>query len=120
MDNFKIRGSWGKIGNNNSLNANNFVSGWLYPSGNYIFGGNNGASITQGLSEANLANMNIFWYKVQTTNIGFDGSFWNGKLSFEFDYFYRKTTGLYATRETSLPTTAGIPVSYTYLRAHET
>lgn len=110
MDNFKIRGSWGKIGNNNSLNANNFVSGWLYPSGNYIFGGNNGASITQGLSEANLANMNIFWYKVQTTNIGFDGSFWNGKLSFEFDYFYRKTTGLYATRETSLPTTAGIPL----------
>ena len=54
--------------------------------------------------------MNIFWYKVQTTNIGFDGSFWNGKLSFEFDYFYRKTTGLYATRETSLPTTAGIPL----------
>ena len=64
--------------------------------------GNSSASITNGMKEANLANPNITWYKVMTTNVGLDGSFWGGKLSFEFDYFYRKTTGYPATRNTSL------------------
>ena len=72
--------------------------------------GNSSASITNGMKEANLANPNITWYKVMTTNVGLDGSFWGGKLSFEFDYFYRKTTGYPATRNTSLPTTSGIPL----------
>ncbi len=111
MDNFKIRGSWGKVGDDSGLGASQFISGWLFPRGSYIFGGSgSSAIITPGIQEANLANRDIFWYKVQTTNIGFDASFWNNKLSLEFDYFYRKTTGKYAKRELSLPSTAGFPL----------
>ena len=111
MDNLKLRASWGSIGNDSQLNASQFVSGWQFED-RFILGGagNSSASITNGMKEANLANPNITWYKVMTTNVGLDGSFWGGKLSFEFDYFYRKTTGYPATRNTSLPTTSGIPL----------
>ena len=111
MDNLKLRASWRSIGNDSQLNASQFVSGWQFED-RFILGGagNSSASITNGMKEANLANPNITWYKVMTTNVGLDGSFWGGKLSFEFDYFYRKTTGYPATRNTSLPTTSGIPL----------
>ena len=111
LDNLKLRASWGSIGNDSQLNASQFVSGWQFED-RFILGGagNSSASITNGMKEANLANPNITWYKVMTTNVGLDGSFWGGKLSFEFDYFYRKTTGYPATRNTSLPTTSGIPL----------
>ena len=111
LSNLKLRASWGSIGNDSQLNASQFVSGWQFED-RFILGGagNSSASITNGMKEANLANPNITWYKVMTTNVGLDGSFWGGKLSFEFDYFYRKTTGYPATRNTSLPTTSGIPL----------
>ena len=117
MDNLKLRASWGSIGNDSQLNASQFVSGWQFED-RFILGGagNSSASITNGMKEANLANPNITWYKVMTTNVGLDGSFWGGKLSFEFDYFYRKTTGYPATRNTSLPTTSGIPLPQENLR----
>lgn len=112
MDNFKLRFSWGKTGNDGGLNGNQFMSGWTFPEGNYVFGGTDASSatITQGLKEANLANLDIFWYKVTTTNAGLDASFWNGQLTLAFDYFYRKTTGMYASRGGSLPTTSGLPM----------
>ena len=82
MDNLKLRASWGSIGNDSQLNASQFVSGWQFED-RFILGGagNSSASITNGMKEANLANPNITWYKVMTTNVGLDGSFWGGKLS---------------------------------------
>lgn len=121
MDNLKLRASWGSIGNDSKLVASQFVSGWQFferenltdrIDDQYILGGagNSSASVSNGLKEANLANPDITWYKVMTANIGLDGSFWGGKLNFEFDYFYRKTTGYPEKRSTSLPTTSGIPL----------
>lgn len=72
MDNLKLRASWGSIGNDSQLNASQFVSGWQFED-RFILGGagNSSASITNGMKEANLANPNITWYKVMTTNVGF-------------------------------------------------
>lgn len=38
-----------------------------------------------------LANQDIQWESVATTNIGFDASFWNNRLSVNFDYYSRQT-----------------------------
>ena len=106
LSNLKLRGSWGKIGDDSYLNVDNFIGGWIYPNGNYIFGNQ---VLEQGLAEANLANMNISWLQIETFNLGLDAS-WNRKLNLEFDYFYRTTNGKYNTRKAELPTTSGLPL----------
>jgi len=121
LTNLKFRASWGKIGDDAGLDASQFMSGWKYPIGSYILGGASDGSttITKGLSKANLANPGIFWYKVQTTNLGVDASMWNNKLTLEFDYFYRKTTGKFAKRLTSIPTSFGSEMPFENLNSDD-
>ncbi len=112
VDNLKLRGSWGQVGDDSGLQSSNFVSGWLYPSGSYIFGGDSSGNpvISKGSKEANLANPEIFWYTVETTDIGLEANLWGGLFSVEFDWFYRKRTGLFGHRKMDIPTTVAIPV----------
>ena len=112
VNNLKLRGSWGRVGDDSGLGASNFISGWLNPQGSYILGENNTANlfISKGSREANLSNPNIFWYTVETTDIGIEANLWNSLLTVEFDRFYSKRTGLFAYRKMDIPTTAAIPV----------
>ncbi len=102
IDNLKIRGSWGKLGDDGAL-AFQYLTGYTYPSGNYVF--ENG--LISGLGFQNLPNNSIFWIKAATTDVGIEGSLWNSKLKFEFDIFRRRREGLLATRNMSLPNTVG-------------
>jgi len=56
-------------------------------------------TVANGLSgiaqfQSNLANPNVTWEKTNYYNGGLDGTFLNGRLSFSFDAYYRKTDGL--------------------------
>lgn len=117
FDNLKIRGSWGIIGDESSLSAFQYLSGYTYPSGSYVLG-TNGSS--PGASDRGLANRDLTWYKSKTFNIGFEGSVYNGLLSVEFDYFVRKREGLLANRLLSLPTTFGISLPQENLNSDKT
>ena len=117
FDNLKIRGSWGIIGDESSLSALQYLSGYTYPSGSYVLG-TNGSS--PGASDRGLANRDLTWYKSKTFNIGFEGSVYNGLLSVEFDYFVRKREGLLANRLLSLPTTFGISLPQENLNSDKT
>lgn len=117
FDNLKIRGSWGIIGDESSLSAFQYLSGYTYPSGSYVLG-NTGSS--PGASDRGLANRDLTWYKSKTFNIGFEGSVYNGLLSVEFDYFVRKREGLLANRLLSLPTTFGISLPQENLNSDKT
>jgi len=112
VDNLKIRGSWGRVGDDSGLALSNFLGGWLYPQGSYILGENATGNpvLSNGSKEANMANPWIFWYTVETTDIGMEANLWNGLLSLEFDRFYCKRTGLFGYRKMDIPTTAAIPV----------
>lgn len=117
FDNLKIRGSWGKIGDETGLSAFQFLSGYTYPSKSYVIGTNGSSS---GASDKGMPNVNLTWYKSKTFNIGFEASVYRGLLSVEFDYFIRKRSGLLATRLLSLPTTFGISLPQENLNSDKT
>lgn len=111
LDNLKLRLSYGKVGDDGGDDAAaanyiipfGYIPGYNYPNGNYQFG----SDLIPGLVTSGLTNPMLTWYTSYTSNIGLDFSLWKGKLSGSFDAFYRKRTGLLATRVLSLPNTFG-------------
>jgi len=104
FDNFKIRGSYGKIGDEGDFTAFQYMQGYTYPSGSYVLGS---GGVTNGAVDTGMPNKNLTWYESTTTNIGFEASAYKGLISMEFDYFIRNRDGLLATRLLTLPTTFG-------------
>ncbi|WP_316804325.1 TonB-dependent receptor [Pedobacter nototheniae] len=111
IDNLKLRASFGKVGDDggddpdaaNYIIPFRYIPGYNYPSDNYIFG----TQLIPGLITSGLTNPLLTWYTSYTANLGVDVSLWKGLLSGSFDVFYRKRTGLLATRVLSLPNTFG-------------
>ena len=104
IDNLKIRGSFGKVGDEGDFAAYQYLTGYTYPSGSYVLGGN---GLTNGAKDKGMANPKLTWYESTTANIGFEASVLYGLVNMEFDYFIRKREGLLATRVLTLPTTFG-------------
>jgi TonB-linked SusC/RagA family outer membrane protein len=105
IDNLKLRASWGRLGDEqNGWNSYSYVTGYTYPSGNYILGG---SSLTSGLVDRGMANPRLTWFTSDLYDIGLDFDLFRGKLSGAVDVFYRKREGLLATRASSLPGTFG-------------
>ncbi len=104
FSNFKIRGSYGKVGDEGDFAAYQYLTGYTYPSGSYVLGS---GGLTNGAKDKGMPNINLTWYKSTTANIGFEASLLSGLITTEFDYFIRKRDGLLATRQLSLPTTFG-------------
>lgn len=110
INRFKIRGSWGRSGDDTSLSYQ-FMTGYNYPvSGNA--GALPGGTIIDGSfvnasADKGLANKALTWYTVETWNVGFDAAAWNGLLTVSADYFRRDRDGLFSTRINSLPGIVG-------------
>jgi TonB-linked SusC/RagA family outer membrane protein len=103
LDNLKLRLSYGKTGNDN-VAAYQYITGYNYPgSSNYIFG----SSVVKSIDSKGLANQNFTWYSSTIYNGGVDVSLWDRLLEGSLDVFYRKRSGLLATRLLSLPNTFG-------------
>lgn len=103
FDNLKLRFTWGRMGDDTDVDDYQYLTGYNYPAGTYIFG----SSAMSTLSPIGMSNEQISWYESTTTNIGVDFSVLQNRLSGSFDYFYRKRTGLLTTRSVQLPTTFG-------------
>lgn len=110
IENFKIRASYGKTGDDSDLNYE-FLTGFNYPVGGNMAGLPGGSIIGDDFVDASNpkgpANTAITWYTLKTFDVGFDLSAWNGKLGITFDYFSREREGLFATRQLSLPGSVG-------------
>ncbi len=110
INNFKVRASWGKMGDDGAL-AYQFLTGYTYPVGGAAYSMPGGAifdgKFVNASATKGLANNNISWISAKTFNIGFDAEAWNGLLGVSFDYFRRDRDGLLATRNASLPGIVG-------------
>jgi len=85
IDFFKLRGSWGQLGNQN-------IGDFTYAralslSQNYSFGG----TIVQGAAQTNLGNPDLVWEKSTTSDVGINIGLIDSKINIEADYFLRKT-----------------------------
>ncbi len=123
LDNLKIRGSWGRLGDD-SAGKFQFIEGFDYPSGGrnynnppgYVFG----SSFVNGLGFRNAPNMDITWFTATMKNIGLDADMWNGLLGFSFDVFQRDRDGLLDTPSIVVPGTFGTGLSQANLNADRT
>lgn len=101
VDNLKLRGSWGKIGNDRT-NQNRFLDRFLYQD-QWAYGGN--AAMGTQLQNSpytfyrvtQLGNANIAWENVEKKNIAVDFGFFNGFLSGSLDVFKDVRTDILIT-----------------------
>lgn len=106
IDDLKIRGGYGEMGNSNNvdpLNQYSLFAGNIGASSYDITGSNSGAVI--GFRRSRIGNPNARWETAVTQNVGFDGTFFNGKLDVIFDWWRKDTKDLLFT--VPIPLTAG-------------
>lgn len=105
ISNLKLRASYGIVGDQSGFGAFQWMSGYIYPGGKFLF---DYGDPTIGLYSSGLANEDLTWYTSHTANVGIDAGFFKGKLYMEADLFQRNRNGLMAYRTLSLPTSFGV------------
>ncbi len=109
INDLKIRGGWGKMGNSRPVTPNNLVTtlGSTATFGYDITGGNN--SVSPGIAINGIGNPNAKWEAKATTNIGFDGTFFNNHLEVIFDWYTATTSDLLFRQDLAAPVGTATP-----------
>lgn len=105
---FKLRASWGQLGNDqvwydDQLREYQYLPTYYYEWG-YIIDNED----VKGLRISRFPNEKITWERANNFNIGFDGQALKNRLYFEIDYFYNKRSNILWRRNASIPETAGL------------
>lgn len=109
LDFFKIRGSYGSVGNDR-------ISDKRFP---YLTQMNNsagtgwGAGIPGGVAESVMGSDNLEWERAIKMDLGIEGRFLNDKISFVIDFFEDKRNGIFQQR-TNIPDYVGSAVGFPF------
>jgi TonB-linked SusC/RagA family outer membrane protein len=108
IDYFKVRGSWGQMGNDqvfwdDRLQEYQFLETYKYAYGYIIDGADQ-----KGLEISRFPNTNITWEVANNSNVGIELRTLKNRLSVEADYFYNKRSKILWRRNASIPQTAGL------------
>ncbi len=107
VSNLKLRGSWGKLGNENALGYYDFlalISTYNTKYQGYVQG--NGDNAWTGSIARTLENRSLKWETTETTNIGVDYGLFNNHLNGSLNWYYNKTSDLLIYKV--LPYSAGL------------
>lgn len=112
VDYLKLRGSWGKMGNDNVpafqyLTSYAFTDYTAYCCG-VLAGYDFGNGTEPGIFESTAANPNITWETATTINLGLEGSLFDNQIKFEMDYFTSQREGILIARNASVPEYTGL------------
>ncbi len=102
FDNFKLRASVGKLGND-QINEYLFLNTMKIDQNSAVIGG----TLQNSIYTASIPNISVTWETTTTYNIGFDSQFWKGLLGIEFDWFYKKTVDILKSQSGSYPPSIG-------------
>src|SRR5690606_6347378 len=92
LTSLKLRGSWGRTGNNG---IGNYIYDQTYNAGlDYVLGND---VVVSGVALTSLANPTILWETSEQYNIGLDAAFLNNRLSLETDFFNRRSYNILYT-----------------------
>lgn len=104
INELKLRASWGQLGNDR-------VNQWQYLNMYYLGAsssfGDPGTTIPGFYPNYN-PNTNITWEVVDTKNVGIEGNFWRGLLTFDLQYFHQKRSNILAHKNASVPGYTGL------------
>lgn len=84
---FKIRASYGLIGNNN---IGNYTQYNVLSNSNAVFG----STTESGIRITNLGNLDLGWEKTKEFDLGLDLSFLNNRITFTYDFYNKVTDNL--------------------------
>lgn len=101
---FKIRGSWGTVGNQN-VGTNAFLPVMTRPT-NASWWDSGSGSIEQTFNAPRAVSESLTWEKVTTLDIGFDAGIFDDRVLFTFDWYVRTTSNMLSAGVT-LPSTFG-------------
>lgn len=97
LSNLKLRGSWGRLGNEVALGYYDFQA--LVASANQAgFGYIQGGNPWNGTIATGLENRDLHWETTDNKNIGFDFGFFNNKLVGAINYYRNETSDLLVTK----------------------
>ena len=105
ISNLKFKASWGKLGNQN---IGNYPWQTVFNLGqNYPYGDN----LMLGAAVTTATDPTIKWEETETYDFGFESVFWNGLLSLNTSYFWRKTDDILYKPSGSVSSVLGQTVS---------
>lgn len=104
IDFFKIRGSWGQMGNDKVARFQ-YLSNYGFGSG-AIFGDD--LSLHESIYPIRIPNPNITWEVSNNFNVGIESQLFYGELSLELDYFHTKRSNILIARSASVPEYTGL------------
>jgi hypothetical protein len=107
VNDFKIRASWGRTGNDR-ITPYQYLSSYGFLTGAtnvYIF---NNSQEQRVLSELRIPNPNVTWEVANQSNIGIDLFLLDNKLFFSAEYFNNLRTNILWTRNASVPLSSGL------------
>lgn len=105
VDLFKVRASWGRIGNIGSVKA---YYGYPTLATDYTYQVGSGGPMTPALYIDSLYNPNLSWETSEQKDFGADISLLNQRLNFTFDYFNKLTFDLIQPQSNNWPNTMGL------------
>lgn len=108
INDLKIRGGWGQLGNQNVTPFSYIAT--INPNPRYSVGSSAGnGSIGNVVNAAFVGNFpveSLSWETTTTTSIGFDATLLNNSLTLTAEYYYRKTDDI--LQDVDLPFVAGV------------
>ena len=109
FDFLKIRGSWGQNGNE-KIDAFGYTT-TMDGGNNYSFGAGPNGVIHSGTKPTSMANPDLKWETSEQLDLGFDSRFFNGSLTFSFDWFKKDTKDMLLSRPIPAYVGNGSPLS---------
>jgi TonB-linked SusC/RagA family outer membrane protein len=108
VNNVKIRGSWGQMGAEPYNLGSDVLAEYQFLStvrfGDYIIND----QVAKTVLESRVANPNFTWEVANNTNFGIEGTLFNDKVAFEFDYFVNNRSKTLIPKAGSTPSTSGM------------
>ena len=117
----KLRGSWGKVGNDNTNGARFlYLPGqWQFYTGTMTVNPQNrGANFgtrgnwLQAVKELTAGNPNVTWETASKINLGLDAAFLGDRLMLNLDFFWEDRKDILVSNASLLPAVTSLPGSY--------
>ena len=106
ISNLKLRGSYGKTGNDNIQPFLTSQSIWKGSANNIVYSFGDGTPYSIGSIVNSMANPDLKWEETTQYDMGVDVGFLKNKLNFTFDYYRRDNKDLLI--QTQIPLTTGL------------